>query len=370
MSKRRSTPPIAKLVVCASALLLSAAWIRNSATNIRDATATAAVANNDAVVHRSLGLGSSSSSSSSRQQHQLSCQKILNDLDDKFDRRRDARQEAAPEKSPKGSKRNFDPYEPEATCVDEERFGSEERYSAFGDGPKFVCGVDVIAEKAKKKKNLSGSNGGSGDGDGGDRSDDADAGGGDGCLVYSVGSNNDVRFEKAVHDFAPGCEVHTFDPTLADEPFVGVEYATFHPWGLGTDGGKEGDTMHGRKNAGDRKSFETIIRELGHEDRTIDVLKIDCQGCEYAAMPPLFDLMAEGKVRVDQVLIELHDRGEPLRDFFESADRAKLRVFHKERNGWGCEGYRCVEYAFVSETFLREANGAAMCPGVDVQIAR
>ena len=35
------------------------------------------------------------------------------------------------------------------------------------------------------------------------------------------------------------------------------------------------------------------------------------------------------------------------------ADDARMRVFHKERNHWGCEGYRCLEYAFVSEEFLR-----------------
>ena len=72
---------------------------------------------------------------------------------------------------------------------------------AFGDGPKFVCGVDVLAERAARE----------------------------GCLVYSVGSNNDIRFEKAVYDYMKGCEVHTFDPSMGDTPFVGSEYATFHP---------------------------------------------------------------------------------------------------------------------------------------------
>lgn len=49
-------------------------------------------------------------------------------------------------------------------------------------------------------------------------------------------------------------------------------------------------------------------------------------------------------------------------DFFAAADRAKLRIFHKERNHWGCNGYLCVEYAFASEAFLREANAALLCP--------
>ena len=88
-------------------------------------------------------------------------------------------------------------------------------------------------------------------------------------------------------------------------------------------------------------------------------------------MPPLFELIASGKIKVDQVLIELHhtkvgrrlrgDFGRTLQRFFAAADRAKLRITNKERNQWGCDGYRCVEYALVSESFLREANGAVMC---------
>ena len=41
-------------------------------------------------------------------------------------------------------------------------------------GPKFVCGVDILATKAKSNA---------------------------GCLVYSVGSNNQVDFERGVKQF-------------------------------------------------------------------------------------------------------------------------------------------------------------------------
>jgi len=276
-----------------------------------------------------------------QEQHEASCQKRLNTLDNLFDERRKIRQQAAPTYKYTNHKKKFDLHEPEANCILEERFGSNSgvRYEAFGDGPKFVCGVDVIAVKAKKKNN---------------------------CLVYSVGSNNDIRFEKAVHTYMKGCEIHTFDPTLDDTPFVGGEYATFHPWGLGTDGGKEGITMHERRNDGERMSFQTIMQKLGHTNRTIDILKIDCQGCEYASMPPLFELIASGNVQVDQVIIELHDSKQDnftsqLNEFFLAADKAKLRIVHKERNQWGCDGFRCVEYALVSESFLREANEAILC---------
>jgi len=271
-----------------------------------------------------------------------SCEQILNGLDDRYNQRRKPRQ-SSKEKGWTGI-RLFDLFEPEATCFDEERFGSdsEERFDAFGDGPKFICGVDYLAAKAK-------------------------AGSVDkpGCLIYSVGSNNDIRFEKAIRAHMEGCEVHTFDPTIEEDAFIGKEFATFHMWGLGTDNGKEGNTMHGRKDKGTRKSFETLIKELGHENRIIDVIKIDCQGCEYAAMPPLFDMIASGKAQVNQVLIELHKtEKDQLYDLFLAADRAKFRITHKERNQWGCEGVRCVEYVFTSESYLREVNGAILCPSL------
>ncbi len=83
-------------------------------------------------------------------------------------------------------------------------------------------------------------------------------------------------------------------------------------------------------------------------------------------MPPLFDLIASGEVQVNQILIELHLGVEALNfgniyGFFLAADRAKFRITHKERNHWGCGGATCVEYSFVSESYLREANGSILC---------
>ena len=307
------------------------------------------------------------------------CDALLDRFDAIFDERRRARQRKVREsddddagierKAPppeegrkreryfgRARKRFFDLYEPEANCFTDERFGfkfdsdfhanrnitmlrkhyeTAERYDSFGDGPKFVCGVDTI--RARRV---------------GAAPDD------DGCLVYSVGSNNNVDFEMAVHKFL-GCETHTFDPTIGK--FIGDEFATFHQWGLGVDGVKSKDRGH----AWEGKSFETIVRSLGHEGRTIDILKIDCEGCEWQTLPPLFDAIAAGTITVHQIQIEMHIKvkvSTAKRDaFFEKLDRARMRIFHKERNHWGCDGYQCLEYAFVSEDFLRIANKAAVC---------
>ena len=247
-----------------------------------------------------------------------------------FDLRRSARQNSTSNYTYGNEKHYFDPFESEANCFSEERFGFSNRYHAFSDGPKFICGVDLIAAKGKRNA--------------------------EDCLVYSVGSRNKIEFETAVHKIM-GCEIFMFDPTIREQHFIGVEIATFKSWALGIDGQK----AMGK----DGKSIETIMKELGHEGRKIDILKIDCEGCEYDIMPQLFDQMADRNITIDQIQIELHSnsgRKDKIREFFEGADKAGMRIFHKERNHWGCMGYKCAEYALVSESFLREANRAAICP--------
>ena len=77
-----------------------------------------------------------------------------------------------------------------------------------------------------------------------------------------------------------------------------------------------------------------------------------------------FDAIVAGRIKVDQLLIELHIRNKrhALQSFFQAADKAQLRVFHKEYNYWSPTKGCCVEYALVSESFLRNANGAYICP--------
>ena len=53
---------------------------------------------------------------------------------------------------------------------------------------------------------------------------------------------------------------------------MGDKYATFHPWGLGEDGVSV--RMSGKEKDWVGMSMEHVIRELGHENRAIDILKV------------------------------------------------------------------------------------------------
>ena len=110
-----------------------------------------------------------------------------------------------------------------------------------GDGPKWVCDPHRIAKQKS-------------------------------CLIYSVGSNGNVMFEKGIKEqISENCEIHTFDPKRQNKRnghFVEAlkGYATFHNWGLDVK------TNEGKK----MKTLQQTVKDLGHEGRHIDVLKMDC----------------------------------------------------------------------------------------------
>ena len=78
---------------------------------------------------------------------EVACEALLDATDSRMDRKRAKRQQLASKRTLIKRLQHFDIYEPEVVCFTEERFGSGERDTAFGDGPKFVCGVDFLDPK-------------------------------------------------------------------------------------------------------------------------------------------------------------------------------------------------------------------------------
>jgi len=157
-------------------------------------------------------------------------------------------------------------------------------------------------------------------------------------------------FESAIHGASEHCEIHTFDPTVdPNKPDVLEQTkkynVTYHPDGIG----EGGQIKNYKGEMVNLKSMSTIVKELGHTGRHISIFKIDCETCEYSTIPGLLKALDKGEFTVGQIQVEIHfPSKDNLAAFWGAIDNAKFLTFHKERNQWGCGGYLCVEYAFLS----------------------
>uniref|UniRef100_A0A061R7U0 Methyltransferase domain-containing protein n=2 Tax=Tetraselmis sp. GSL018 TaxID=582737 RepID=A0A061R7U0_9CHLO len=106
--------------------------------------------------------------------------------------------------------------------------------------------------------------------------------------------------------------------------------------------------------AGNCLSLTSAVSSLGHQNRTISIFKIDCEGCEYFVLPELAKLVEEKKLSVQQIQVEIHGtRFLRIRRLFQTLRSAGFAVFHKERNHDGCDGYKCVEFSLLSLSFAK-----------------
>lgn len=125
------------------------------------------------------------------------------------------------------------------------------------------------------------------------------------CLVYSFGIHVSTEWEeKVAREF--GCEVHAFDPTMNHKKDL-APGVTFHKLGLQALGTDMSTTHAFEYDANDPKlllSLPEITRRLGHENRTIDVLMQDCEGCEWGSLKAL--ACSNQSSRVKQLVTEFH----------------------------------------------------------------
>jgi hypothetical protein len=185
-------------------------------------------------------------------------------------------------------------WEPALTCDFEERIG------AVGDGGKWLCNAYKIAQAEQ-------------------------------CNVLSIGSNNDYGFEEAMHKLNPSCQIHTFDHTVT--PAGTPPFVKFHRFGLGS------------QSTGNIRTMKDVIDMAGFQGKVIDVLKIDCEGCEFSVYKEFFT----GFIR--QILIEIHYKnGQATDALLQDMHDHGYVIFHKEPNTLGCSG-ECIEYAFLKVNF-------------------
>ena len=187
--------------------------------------------------------------------------------------------------------------QPSYACADTQRIGPQ------GDGGKWICNPRRLRAR---------------------------------CLVYSIGSYNDYGFEEAIlKDITKDCEVHVFDHTVEDPSPPPNVY--FHPWGLAA------------VDDGPMKSLRDIVDLLGHNGRTINIFKIDCEGCEWRTFRSWF----EAGVLFEQILIEVHAgttrpaENPVAKQFMQTMFNNDMMIFHKEPNELTAGDRFCVEYSFT-----------------------
>lgn len=183
-------------------------------------------------------------------------------------------------------------YEPTFSCRYEQRLGNN------GDGGKWICDVFQLLKRSN-------------------------------CLVYSFGSNGEFSFENETKRVLPNCEIHTFDRKL----FNCTTFCQFHRVRIGN--GTHSGT----------KSLHMIMKDLNHEQRYLDILKIDVEGSEFEFFDDLFRRKDFISQNIRQILVEVHFSGtiekventtafnyNKIHDLFRLFHENNYIIFHKEVN--------------------------------------
>ena len=135
------------------------------------------------------------------------------------------------------------------------------------------------------------------------------------CLIYRVGSNGEFSFAIDMKKTMPHCEIHTFDKDFHPYP---NDTCIFHTIKFG-DGAQ---STHS-------KTWDTILQELNHANRTIDLLKMDIEGDEYSFFSLMFNSTRHSLAK--PILLELHPQDDNITHaFFERLRSKSYVIFAKE----------------------------------------
>jgi len=129
-----------------------------------------------------------------------------------------------------------------------------------GEGTKFLCYPHRLVDRPEEKKKKE-------------------------CLIYSVGCAGDFNFEDAMSlKYNKECEIHVFDPAdWTRKNDIEDKNIHYHPWGLvSTYDKKHKSVVWPKGRGGGFKTFQESLEILGHQNRTVDIFKIDCEGCEWS----------------------------------------------------------------------------------------
>jgi hypothetical protein len=177
-----------------------------------------------------------------------------------------------------------------------------------------------------------------------------------GAVVYSFGAGTEISFDTESAGLF-GCEVHCFDPTPSVERAfanyrpgqpVGKGKFWYHPVGLGpvSLGPKNTDDLVLEDRKCQVKRLSEIAAELGHAH--VDILKIDIEGGEMAALTEILSSGMLAKLAVKQLLVEFHlwenEHWSSFVHIISLLRKQGYLIFRKEFNP---VDRRCAEFSFL-----------------------
>lgn len=162
-----------------------------------------------------------------------------------------------------------------------------------GDGGTWVCDPEEIAKAAEDSS-------------------------GPGCLIYSIGSDGEFSWEIAIHEqISGGCEIHTFDKHDI-EWYLRPEYNPGYPHKPNPSFVK----YHVAELSSGR-NIADLVKELGHSGRTIQMLKVSCDGCEWSTYTDWLN----GDADIRQIFVKVHNYKREFTRFFAQKGYA---LFHSD----------------------------------------
>lgn len=163
----------------------------------------------------------------------------------------------------------------------------------------------------------------------------------EGCVVISVGSNNNWQFEEGIYNNTP-CEIHTFDPHMKGKDAIVVpdslkDRTHYHKFALEM-------TTQWRYR---RMSFVDMLAQCNvSSHRPLLFMKTDCEGCEARVFSSLvYD--GNGHLLPLQMTMEVHMEalGDPDKRgaeygsvYYDLLIKEKFALYYNQIDDGGCVG--------------------------------
>ena len=224
----------------------------------------------------------------------------------------------------------YESYKKEFYCPNEKLVGGSAGGSNAGGSSWFICNPQGMpgAYKARQAKKRNGGLLGFGKAK-------------QGCLVYTSKRTSTLGFEMALMNSFRGsdkCEIHVFAPGEISEATRSnankmQSNIHIHNWGF------KGSTVQTNPGSGEFKTFEETVKELGHVDRDIDLLVLDCAGCEWDVMKDLLPVASAGYGQpavhgaggvgdLMQIVVNLYGKPPNANDLFQAMRLNNYATFH------------------------------------------